>query len=88
MSLQQAYQNWRVATDTDQIAWLWLDRHDSNVNTLNKPVLDELNHILDTLHESATTRGVIIGSAKILDLLLAQILNNFRNLPVQMKQPL
>lgn len=64
MSIQQAFQNWRVATDTQQIAWLWLDRYDVSANTLNKPVLEELNSILDTLSESAVTRGFIIASAK------------------------
>lgn len=64
MSIQQAFQNWRVATDTDQITWLWLDKHDSHVNTLNRPILEELNTILDNLHQSATTKGVIFASAK------------------------
>lgn len=64
MSLQQAYQNWRVATDTDQIVWLWLDKYDSTTNTLNKPVLEELRSILNSLSTSTTSRGIIIASAK------------------------
>lgn len=64
MSLQQAYQNWRVATDTDQIVWLWLDRYDSNTNTLNKPILEELRTILSLLNTNTTIRGLIIASAK------------------------
>ena len=64
MSVQQAYQNWRVATDNDQIVWLWLDRHDSSTNTLNKPILEELRTILDLLTTSTTIRGLIIASAK------------------------
>lgn len=64
MSVQQAYQNWRVATDADQIVWLWLDRYDSNTNTLNKSVLEELRSIIELLTSSTTIRGLIIASAK------------------------
>lgn len=64
MSIQQAYQNWKVATDADQVVWLWLDRYDSNTNTLNKSVLEELRSILELLTSSTTIRGLIIASAK------------------------
>ncbi len=64
MSVQQAYQNWRVATDNDQIVWLWLDKYDATTNTLNKSVLEELRAIIELLTSSTTIRGLIIGSAK------------------------
>ncbi len=61
--MASTYKNWRVETDADQILWLWFDRADSSVNTINPEVMEELNAILNTIHVSEIS-GVIFASAK------------------------
>jgi len=55
--------HWRQTVDERQVLTLTLDRADSDTNTLNREVLEELSHLLDAARAS-DTRGVIIASAK------------------------
>lgn len=58
------YQHWRLETDHQQITWLWFDKKDSSTNTIDRPVLEELDKILDTIQQNPNTQGIVIGSAK------------------------
>jgi 3-hydroxyacyl-CoA dehydrogenase/enoyl-CoA hydratase/3-hydroxybutyryl-CoA epimerase len=57
---QQSYQNWHLTTDGHNILWLTLDRADASVNSLNRSVLEELEHILDILHKASDKPEAII----------------------------
>lgn len=58
------YQNWQVESDKDQIVWLYFDRANRAVNTLNAEVLKELATILADIATQDKIKGVIIASAK------------------------
>lgn len=58
------YQHWTLTKDADNIAWLYIDRQDSSVNTLNKAVLEEFSTILTTLSNEKNIQGLVIGSGK------------------------
>lgn len=57
------YKHWRLETDIDDIAWLYIDRGDEKVNTLGTDVLAELERILDRL-ESDRPAGLVMMSGK------------------------
>jgi 3-hydroxyacyl-CoA dehydrogenase/enoyl-CoA hydratase/3-hydroxybutyryl-CoA epimerase len=64
MNIMQQYQNWRLTTDEYQIVWLYLDKNNSSVNTLDFNVMDELSRIIDLLAVDHATKGVVILSGK------------------------
>lgn len=60
----KTYDNWKLETDSDHILWLYIDRKNSSVNTLNTAVLVEFAEILETIEQDKSLVGVVIGSAK------------------------
>ncbi|HTM63293.1 MAG TPA: 3-hydroxyacyl-CoA dehydrogenase NAD-binding domain-containing protein [Gammaproteobacteria bacterium] len=64
MNMMQHYKNWRLETDDKQILWLYLDKENSSVNTLDYNVMDEFSKIIDLLSADKATKGVIIASGK------------------------
>lgn len=63
MNQTQLYKNWRLETDKDNTLWLYFDKPNSSVNTIDRDVMMELSTIIDSLANS-TYQGVIIASAK------------------------
>ena len=57
------FAHWRMRTDEDGIVWLLFDKKDASANTLDGPVLAELDAILEKL-ERDKPRGLVIRSAK------------------------
>ncbi|MBO0903141.1 3-hydroxyacyl-CoA dehydrogenase NAD-binding domain-containing protein [Jiella sonneratiae] len=55
--------HFRVARDDDGIVWMVLDRTDKRVNTIDRPVLEELNQHLDRF-EREKPAALVIRSAK------------------------
>lgn len=64
MELQKQYNNWKLETDQDQILWLYLDKKDSSVNTLNAEVMSEFDDILNQINGDKNLKGVVLASAK------------------------
>lgn len=64
MNMLQQYQNWRIETDANQIVWLYFDKANSAVNTIDFSVMDEFSRIIDLLAADQSTKGVIIASGK------------------------
>ena len=60
---KNAYKNWRLERDDDDIAWLYADRHEASTNALSAPVLAEFETILQELSDQRP-RGLVIRSAK------------------------
>ncbi len=60
----QTYKHWRLETDKDQILWLYFDKQNASVNTMDIEVMTELSDITDALVNSTEYKGVIIASAK------------------------
>ena len=57
------YKHWKLSVDSDQIAWLLIDRDGESTNTLSQDVIAEFDSILDKL-TADTPRGLVIMSAK------------------------
>jgi 3-hydroxyacyl-CoA dehydrogenase/enoyl-CoA hydratase/3-hydroxybutyryl-CoA epimerase len=57
------YQNWKLATDADGIAWVSLDKAGSATNVLSADVMAELDRVLDEL-AAQKPRAAIFRSAK------------------------
>ena len=49
MSMMQEYKHWRLEGDADHILWLYFDKHNASVNTVDREVMEELNTIVDSL---------------------------------------
>src|SRR3990167_3678231 len=64
MNMLQHYKNWRLETDDNQILWLYFDKQNSSVNTLDFEVMDELSRILGLLAADTVTKGLVIASGK------------------------
>lgn len=64
MSRTQNYKHWRLETDSDQVLWLYFDKHNAAVNTLDREVMQELNDVIDSLINKTEYKGIIIASAK------------------------
>ncbi len=56
--------HWHKKTDQDQILWLFFDKQNASVNTIDREVMEELSGILDTLANDKIHKGVIIASGK------------------------
>lgn len=63
MSKLKTYQHWRLEEDADQVLWLYFDKKNANVNTINQQVMEELSAILESLDEKKC-KALIIASAK------------------------
>ena len=57
------YKHWRIESDTDNIAWLVIDRAGASTNTLSGDVLAELDNALDDI-ATLRPRALIIRSGK------------------------
>ena len=57
------WRHWRLARDSEDIAWLILDKADSSVNVLSAEVLEDLGKALDKL-EAQPPKGLVLRSAK------------------------
>ena len=60
----QEYKNWRLETDSDNILWLYFDKHSESVNSISQEVLSELNQIVDAVSDATNIKGLIIRSGK------------------------
>ncbi|CAM4449903.1 MAG: Fatty acid oxidation complex subunit alpha [Legionellaceae bacterium] len=64
MMNKTSYKNWQLTLDSENILWLLLDKENASTNTINAPILTELNEILDTISQQSEIKGLILGSAK------------------------
>lgn len=62
--MTQTYKNWRLEADTDQVLWLYFDKKNASVNTIDADVMREFSNIIDTLAADTQYKGVIITSSK------------------------
>ena len=64
MNLTQTYQHWRLETDRNQILWLFFDKANTSVNTVDRPVMEEFSSIIDSIATDSTLQGLVILSGK------------------------
>lgn len=57
------FKHWHYSLDADRVAWLSLDKADSNTNTLSEEVLQEFDKLLDKAQHELPA-GLVIESAK------------------------
>lgn len=62
--MTQVYKNWRVETDANKILWVYFDKQNTTVNTIDRAVMEEFNEIVDQLANDQIHQGVIIASGK------------------------
>lgn len=64
MSRTQEYKHWRLESDADHLLWLYFDKHNASVNTVDREVMEELNAIVDSLATNTDYTAVILASGK------------------------
>lgn len=64
MNKKNAYMNWHIEKDADNIWWLYLDKYGASANTLNDTIFEELEAILDEVREDKNVKGVVFASKK------------------------
>jgi len=60
----QTYKNWRLETDSENILWVYFDKENVSVNTIDRNIMEEFSSIVDTLTIGTSHKGVVIASAK------------------------
>lgn len=60
---QKHYDNWHYKIDEHKIMWLYIDRKDASVNSLNVAVFDEFDQLLSDIAGEQFT-GLILSSTK------------------------
>lgn len=58
------YNHWRLESNADQVLWLYFDKQNASVNTINQEVMEELSDILEMIETSKEYKGIVIASAK------------------------
>ena len=69
-------QNWTIETDDEGIAWLRLDKADSNANVLSNKVMSELNSAVEPF-VMTPPRGLVIHSGKRSGFIMGADINEF-----------
>lgn len=64
MTVATTYKNWRLEANDQQILWVYFDKANSTVNTLNREVMEEFAQIINMLSANHEYKGVVIASAK------------------------
>lgn len=64
MIMNQNFKHWRLETDQDQILWLYFDKANAAVNTIDRDIMNEFAQILQQLMNDHSLKGVVITSAK------------------------
>lgn len=64
MSTTQNYKHWRLETDADQILWLYFDKQNASVNTIDAEVIEEFTSIVNLLENDNIHKGVVLASGK------------------------
>lgn len=65
MNSTQTYKHWRLTPDAEGgFLWLYFDKQNANVNTIDREVMEEFSSIMDSLAHNAGYKGVVIASAK------------------------
>jgi 3-hydroxyacyl-CoA dehydrogenase/enoyl-CoA hydratase/3-hydroxybutyryl-CoA epimerase len=64
MSTTQTYKHWRLESDKDNILWIYFDKQNASVNTINQEVMEEFSNIVDALQSDTSHTGAIIASGK------------------------
>lgn len=60
---EKTYQHFKLATDSNHILWLTVDRADASANSLSREVFNELDNIIDDIRREKPA-GVVILSGK------------------------
>jgi len=60
----QSYRHWRLEQDAEKILWLYFDKQNAAVNTIDVEVMTEFSSLLDWLQREHESKGVVILSAK------------------------
>ncbi|MBV9575348.1 MAG: enoyl-CoA hydratase/isomerase family protein [Gammaproteobacteria bacterium] len=64
MEITQIYKHWRLEADKDDILWIYFDKQNESVNTIDQNVMEEFSNIIDALANNSHYKGVIIASGK------------------------
>jgi len=65
MTTSQTYKHWRLESDkTENVLWLYFDKQNTPVNTMDRDVMMELSAIVDSLAKDTTHKGLILASGK------------------------
>lgn len=73
------WHHWRLARDSQDVAWLLFDKADSSVNVLSADVLEELGQVLDELQKDLP-KGLVLRSAKRGSFCVGADIKEFRHL--------
>lgn len=58
------FKHWNIDKSEDGIVWAFLDKKDSNTNTLSEEVMIELNELIDDVAPKSDIAGLVFASSK------------------------
>ncbi|MDX1636261.1 MAG: 3-hydroxyacyl-CoA dehydrogenase NAD-binding domain-containing protein, partial [Marinobacter sp.] len=73
------YRHWRLARDSNDVAWLILDKAESSANVLSAEVLEELGKVVDEL-EKNPPKGLVLRSTKATGFCMGADISEFKDL--------
>ena len=74
------YKHWSSQIDEANILWLYFDRADSSVNSLNEEALTEFDKILDEIAQNTQAKALIIRSKKKTGFIVGADISQFKGL--------
>lgn len=74
------YDNWSLNLDEHNILWCTFDRKDSSANTINEPILRELDQILNGIAQGTQAKALVIQSGKKSGFIAGADILQFKNL--------
>jgi 3-hydroxyacyl-CoA dehydrogenase/enoyl-CoA hydratase/3-hydroxybutyryl-CoA epimerase len=80
----QEFKHWRLESDPDKILWVYLDKHNASVNTLDREVIEEFSDIIDILANDTIHTSAIIASGKKNGFIAGadiSVFNKFKDIP-------
>lgn len=72
-----AYKNWRLNVDENNIAWVYFDAENKAHNTLDSQAMRELGSVLDAIDAIKQPKGMVILSAKEKSFCMGADINEF-----------
>ncbi len=64
MTGKETYKHWRLEADAEKILWLYFDKQNASVNTMDKEVMAEFSAIVEKLSASNEYSALVIASGK------------------------
>lgn len=80
MNQFKEYKHWKIEQDQNFL-WVYFDKHNSSINTLDKEVMEEFSHIIDAVSQQKNVSRMILASKKKSGFIAGADISQFTKFP-------